>query len=245
MAKIIWDQEADKHYETGTREAVLFVKDGSAYKPGVAWNGITGISEKPGGAEANALYADDTKYIELRSAETFGGTIEAYTYPDEWAECDGSRNIVPGMKIGQQTRKSFGLVYTTVKGDGVDFNDAGDLIHIIYNATASPSERAYKSINESPEAVTFSWEFTTTPIDMPSVTSNNVTTSYKKSSIITVDTTKFTTTEDLTKLNLLKSMIYGSGDGTTAGTLPTLPTPAQVYGILSGTITTNPALADT
>lgn len=242
MAKLIWDQDADKHYETGTRDAILFVKGASGYASGVAWNGVTGISEKPGGAEANALYADDIKYLELRSAETFGGTIEAYTYPDAWAECDGSRNIVDGMKIGQQTRKAFGLVYTTVKGDGVDFNDAGDLIHIVYNATASPSERSYKSINESPEAVTFSWEFTTTPIDMPSVTANNATTTFKKSSLITIDTSKFTGA-NASKLELLKQVLYGTdavttGNETTEGTESTLPTPTQVYKILSGEVTT-------
>lgn len=239
MSKIVWDRDQDKHYETGTRDTVLFVKGSTGYGIGVAWNGVTGISEKPGGAEANALYADDIKYLELRSAETFGGTIEAYTYPDEWTECDGSRNVIPGMKIGQQTRKSFGLVYTTVKGDGVDFNDAGDLIHIVYNATASPSERAYKSINESPEAVTFSWEFTTTPVDMPSVTIDNETTTFKKSSLITIDTAKFTTTDQQTRLALLKDALYGTdGVGNTdTGTAPTLPTPAQVLGILNGTIT--------
>ena len=154
--------------------------------------------------------------------------------------------VAPGEKVAAKpatvavsTRKSFGLVYTTVKGDGVEFNDAGDLIHLVYNATASPSERAYKSINESPEAVTFSWEFTTTPVDMPSVTVDNDTTTFKKSSLITIDTTKFTTTEQQTRLALLKDALYGTdgvGNNDT-GTAPTLPTPAQVLGILNGTIT--------
>lgn len=238
MSKIVWDTDVDKHYETGTRDTILFVKDSAGYRKGEAWNGVTGITEKPGGAEANALYADDIKYLELRSAETFGGTVEAYTYPDVWEECDGSKSIIPGMKIGQQTRKAFGLVYTTVKGDGVDFNDAGDLLHIIYNATASPSERGYKSINESPEAVTFSWEFTTTPIDMPSVTANNETVTFKKSSIITIDTAKFKDA-NASRLELLKKVLYGTdGEDNTPGTDSTLPSPKIVYDILSGTITT-------
>lgn len=247
MPRLTWDKDSEKFYETGTRDVVLYKKEGNAYPKGEAWNGVTAVTESPSGAESNPLYADDIKYLDLRSAEEFGGTIEAYTYPDGFVECDGSAEIVPGLKVGQQTRKSFGLVYTTVKGDGVDFNDAGDLIHLIYNATASPSERSYQTINDSPEAITFSWEFSTTPIEVTqtiTTQSGTSTKKYKKSAILTVDTKKILATENgATRLNLLKDVLYGTdGTGSGTGTEPMLPLPSQVIGILDGTITTIQAI---
>lgn len=248
MAKIVWDADGQKYYETGTRNVVLYPKSSTGtYPNGVAWNGVTAVTESPSGAESNPLYADDVKYIDLRSAEEFGGTIEAYTYPDEFMECDGSAEIVSGLKVGQQSRKSFGLCFTTVKGNDVDFNDAGDLIHLIYNATASPSERSYQSINDSPEAVTFSWEFTTTPVEIGSVTVNGTTKTIKKSAILTIDTAKVLAgTEGAKRLDLLKNYLYGtdsstSGGTNTTGTKPQLPPPATVIGILNGTVTDLPA----
>lgn len=249
MSKIVWGETGKKYYETGTRDVVLYPKSSSGTYPlGVAWNGVSAVSEKPSGAESNPIYADDVKYIDLRSAETFGGTIEAYTYPDEFMECDGSLEVVSGVKVGQQSRKAFGLAFTTVKGDDVDFNDAGDLIHLIYNATASPAERAYKTINESPEAITFSWEFTTTPIDIGTFTINSNERTLKKSAILTIDTAKVLAgTDGETRLNLLKDYLYGkdavTGTNAAAATNPQLPSPETVIGILNGTITAAPPAA--
>lgn len=237
MAVITWDDTGKRNYETGTRNTVLYPKSSAGtYPMGVAWNGVSAITESPSGAESNPIYADDIKYIDLRSAEEFGGTIEAYTYPDEFMECDGSVEIVSGVKVAQQTRKSFGLSYKTVKGDDVDFNDAGDLLHLIYNATASPSERSYQSINDSPEAITFSWEFTTTPVDIGTYTINGVSRDIKKSALLTIDTKKVLAgTDGTTRLALLEKYLYG-----TATTDPQLPDPATVIGILNGTITAEP-----
>lgn len=189
----------------------------SDYATGVAWNGLTGYTETPSGAEETALYADDIKYLSLRSAEEFGATIEAYTYPDAWEECDGSASIAPGVVIGQQRRKSFGFCATTVIGNDVDGNDKGEKIHIIYNGTASPSERAYQTINDSPEAITFSWEVTTTPIAVGAG-------DYKATANITIDTTK----ADPTKVATLKGMLFG-----TANKDPYLPTPKAIYDLFN------------
>lgn len=248
MAKLAWDTEGRKYYETGTRKVVLYPKSSTGtYPSGVAWNGVTAVAESPSGAESNPLYADDIKYLDLRSAEEFGGTIEAYTYPDEFMECDGSIEVVSGIKVGQQTRKAFGLCFSTVKGDDVNFNDAGDLIHLIYNAMASPSERSYQSINDSPEAVTFSWEFTTTPIDVGTFTINGESRTVKKSAILTIDTAKVLAgTDGTARLALLEKYLYGTdtttdGGSTVAGTNAQLPLPATVIGILNGTITAEPA----
>lgn len=180
MAKLVWDQTGERRYETGVKNGVLYVYSDGAYQKGVAWNGLTAVTESPSGAEATPLYADDIKYLNLVSAEEFGATIEAYTYPDEFAECDGSASLVEGVSIGQQSRKTFGLVYKTTVGTDED-NEAGYKLHIVYGCLAAPSEKAYSSINDSPEAITFSWEVTTTPVNV---------TGYKPTSIVTIDSTK-------------------------------------------------------
>ena len=166
MAKLIWDEAGKRLYETGVKKGVLYVQNAGAYPKGVAWNGLTAVTESPSGAEATALYADDIKYLNLYSAEEFGGTIEAYTYPEEFAECNGEASLSTGVSIGQQTRKAFGMSYVTTVGNDTDGADYGYKIHIVYGATASPSEKAYATINDSPEAITFSWEFTTTPVSV-------------------------------------------------------------------------------
>lgn len=217
MSRLVWDATGEHLYETGVRMGVLYPQssDGS-YPAGVAWNGLTGVTESPSGADSTALYADDIKYLELRAAEEFGGTIEAYTYPDEWAACDGSASPATGVIIGQQPRTPFGLCYRTVLGNDTERDDHGYKLHLIYNATASPSERAYQTINDSPDAITFSWEFTTTPTNV---------TGYKPTACITIDSTKV----DPTKLKTLEDALYGpeTGEGTAH-----LPTPDQVIGML-------------
>ena len=184
MAKLTWDDIGEHFYETGVRKGVLYVRDEAtgAYSDGVAWNGLTAVTESPSGAEASAIYADDIKYLNLYSAEEFGATIEAYTYPDAFAECDGSAAITEGALIGQQARRTFGLCYRTVIGNDVASEDYGYKIHLIYGCKASPSERAYQTINDSPEAITFSWELTTTPVDV---------TGFKPTANLVVDSTKF------------------------------------------------------
>lgn len=216
MSKLEWDKKTERLYETGVKQGVLYVqKADGTYDNGVAWNGLTAVTENPSGAESNPLYADDIKYIDLRSAEEFGATIEAYTYPDEFAACDGSATVTAGVTIGQQVRKPFGLCYRTTLGNDSEFNDHGYKLHIIYNATASPSEKGYQTINDNPEAITFSWEITTTPVAV---------TGYKPTASITIDSTKV----DATKLETLAGMLYG-----TAQTEPTLPTPDAVISTLS------------
>jgi hypothetical protein len=180
MAKLVWDQTGERRYETGVKNGVLYVYSDGAYQKGVAWNGLTAVTESPSGAEATPLYADDIKYLNLVSAEEFGATIEAYTYPDEFAQCDGSASLVEGISIGQQSRKTFGLVYKTTVGTDED-TEAGYKLHIVYGCLAAPSEKAYATINDSPEAITFSWEVTTTPVNV---------TGYKPTSIVTIDSTK-------------------------------------------------------
>lgn len=196
--KLVWDQTGERYYETGVKNCALYVQssDGS-YPKGVAWNGITGITESPSGAEQTALYADDIKYLSLMSAEEFGATIEAYMYPDEFGECDGSAELVKGAYIGQQARKTFGLVYKTTLGNDVDGNDKGYKLHLVYGALASPSEKGFTSINDSPEAITFSWEITTTPVTV---------TGHKPTAIVTIDSTK----ADPTKLAALETILFGS-----------------------------------
>lgn len=182
MAKLVWDQVGEKTYETGVKNGVLYVQDSTGkYPAGVAWNGLTSISESPSGAEATALYADDIKYLNLMSNEEFGATIEAYTYPDEFAQCDGSAEIATGISIGQQNRKTFGLCYTTTLGNDTEGNAHGYKIHIIYGCSASPSEKGYSTINDSPDAITFSWEVKTTPVPV----NNN-----KPTASLVIDSTK-------------------------------------------------------
>lgn len=220
---ITWDDTAHRFYETGTRMGVLYQRanDGS-YPKGVAWNGLTAVTESPEGAEATDLWADDIKYLEMRSAEKFGGTIEAYTYPDEFAECDGSVEIATGAYTGQQPRKTFGFCYRTVLGNDVQLDNYGYKLHLIYGASASPSEKAYATINDSPEAITFSWEFSCTPIQVSGVE--------KPIYQITIDSTK----ADATKLAALEAKLYGTAaEGQTAAVDGYLPLPAEVISTLS------------
>ena len=199
MAKIEWDKTGERFYETGVKNGVLYVQVDGAYPKGVAWNGLTAVTESPSGAEATPLYADDIKYLNLLSAEEFGATIEAYTYPDEFAECDGSASLATGVMIGQQARKTFGLCYRTTIGNDTDGNDHGYKLHIIYGALAAPSEKAYNTINDSPEAITFSWEVTTTPVNV---------TGAKPTASITIDSTKATPE----KLTALEKILYGDSE---------------------------------
>ena len=209
MTALSWDDLGHKFYETGTSHGVLFVMntDGS-YRNGVAWSGLTAVSESPSGAEETALYADDIKYLSLRSAEEFGATIEAYTYPDEWAVCDGSAELDTGIYIGQQTRRGFAFSYVTKVGNDIQGNDYGEKLHIIYNAMASPSEKSYATINDSPEAITFSWEITTTPITFRS--------DLKPSATLTIDKNKC----DANVYQAILERLYG-----TASAESTLPEP--------------------
>lgn len=197
MNKLVWDQTGERYYETGVKMGVLYPQVSGAYPKGVAWNGLTAVTESPSGAEASPLYADDIKYLNLMSTEEFGATIEAYTYPDEFAECDGSASLATGVSIGQQKRNTFGLCYRTVLGNDTENNDYGYKLHIIYGAMAAPSEKAYATINDSPEAITFSWEVTTTPVNV---------TGHKPTASVTIDSTKV----DSDKLAALEAILYGS-----------------------------------
>ena len=216
MSKIVWDQTGERLYETGVKRGVLYVQDsGGTYPKGVAWNGLTAVTESPSGAEATPLYADDIKYLNLISTEELGGTIEAYTYPDEFAECDGSASIATGVYIGQQPRKTFGMCYTTTVGNDVDSNAHGYKLHLIYGALASPSEKAYATINDSPEAITFSWEFSTTPVNVNG---------FKPTANIVIDSTKATPE----KMAALEKILYGDTD-----VEPRLPLPDEVAQVMS------------
>lgn len=170
MAKLKWDQVGERLYETGTSKGVLFVQDDlGAYESGVAWNGLISVKKTPDGAEENALHADNMKYLSLMSAENLKGSIDAYTYPDEFEECDGSASVHPGVYVGQQTRKPFGMTYNTIVGNDTKGNSYGEKLHIIYNAKVSPSERAYETVNDDPDAITFTWDFSTTPVDLSDI----------------------------------------------------------------------------
>ena len=197
MSKLVWDQTGERLYETGVKMGVLYPQESGAYPKGVVWNGLTAVTESPSGAEATALYADDIKYLNLMSTEEFGATIEAYTYPDEFAQCDGSAALMPGVMIGQQTRKTFGMAYRTTLGNDVDGNEHGYKLHLIYGALAAPSEKAYATINDSPEAITFSWEVSTTPVNV---------TGHKPTASIVIDSTKV----DAEALAALEAVLYGS-----------------------------------
>lgn len=215
MAKIKWDETGEKIYETGVKNGVLYLPNESGvYDTGVAWNGLTAVTESPSGAESTPLYADDIKYVELFSAEEFGATLECYTYPDEFAECDGSAEVAPGVIIGQQNRKTFGLCYRTTLGNDVKGNEYGYKLHLIYGAKAAPSEKSYSTINDSPEAITFSYEITTTPVNV---------TGHKPTASLTINSTKV----DPTKLQQLEAMLYGA-DSTEAK----LPLPDEVINLL-------------
>ena len=225
MSVIVWDQVGQKYYETGTDHGVLYLQDSSgAYPEGVAWNGLTGVTESPSGAEANKLYADNILYANLRSAEEFGGTITAFTYPDEWEACNGEAEIIAGAVIGQQARKAFGLCYRTRIGNDIS-EDAGYKLHLVYGATVSPSERAYTTVNDSPEGIEFSWEFETTPVPVPSIDG----TSFRPTSVITIDSRKYADTAGKAKLAALEAALYGTQNAD-----PYLPLPGQVYKLLVG-----------
>lgn len=228
MAKLVWDADGSRLYETGTRNGVLYPKTGTngKYDTGVAWNGLTAVTENPSGAEETALYADDIKYLSLYSKEDFGFTIEAYTYPDEWAVCDGSAEIAGGVLAAQQARVGFGLCYRTVLGNDAAGEDYGYKLHLIYGAKASPSSKSYATINDSPEAITFSWECTTVPV---AVDDGEVGVGVKPTSIITIDSTK----ADETKLKALEAILYGTNEGTgTQATDPRLPLPNEVIRLM-------------
>lgn len=229
-SKLEWDATGEHFYETGVKMGVLYPISNGTYGNGVVWNGLTGVTESPSGADANAIYADDSKYLELRAPEEFGATVEAYTYPDEFAECDGSASPVAGVRIGQQPRKPFGLCYRTIIGNDTDRDEYGYKIHLIYNATASPSERSYQTVNDSPEAITFSWEMTTTPVAV---------TGYKNTSCLIVDSTKFVTTAEKEKLANLETILYGTpAVDQTPAVEARLPLPDEVITTLGGTLPT-------
>lgn len=226
--KLVWDKTGEHYYETGVKNGVLYPMSASGtYPKGVAWNGLTAITESPSGAEATALYADDIKYLNLMSNEEFGATVEAYTYPDEFAECDGSASLTEGVYIGQQARKTFGLCYRTTLGNDSKGNDYGYKLHIIYGAMASPSEKAYSTINDSPDAITFSWELSTTPVAVAN---------FKPTASLTIDSTKV----DSEKLAKLEEILYGkdgTGDNHETGAVdPRLPLPDEIANIMKGSI---------
>lgn len=224
MSKLKWDETGKRFYETGVRNGVLYVMDDTgAYPAGVPWNGLTSVTESPSGAEPTPLYADDAKYLTLMSAEEFGASIEAYTYPDEFAACDGSASIGTGVTIGQQSRKTFGLCYRTTVGNDIEGEAFGYKLHIIYGALASPSEKAYQTINDSPEAITFSWEVSTTPVAV---------TGFKPTASLVIDSTKVATG----KMAALEEILYGK-DATTdpvaAAVAARLPLPDEIMTILA------------
>ena len=223
MSKLIWDAIGERYYETGIDQGVLYPVVNGAYPKGYAWNGLTNVSESPSGAEQSPLYADNIKYLTLTSAEEFGLTIEAYTYPDEWEACDGTASLATGVKIGQQARTKFGLSYRTKLGNDVDGDAHGYKLHLVYGCSASPSERSYATVNDSPEAISFSWEVTTTPITLDG---------HNPVALITIDSTKVNSE----KLTALEDILYGTndsgGDTTTApvviGTDARLPLPSEI-----------------
>jgi len=230
MAAIVWDTIGERFFELGVDHGVLYPYDATtkAYSSGVAWNGLTSVSESPSGADANKVYADNINYFTLYGAEEFGATVEAYTYPDEFAECDGSAAPIDGVLIGQQPRKAFGLSYRTKVGNDTVGQDLAYKLHLIYGCRASPSDRSYETINDSPEAITFSWELTTTPVPV---------TGFKPTATLIIDSRDFSTEPAKAKLTKLENILYGT-DGTETGTGinapgPRLPMPDDVIKILS------------
>ena len=227
MAILTWDQTGERLYETGVDRGVLYTPVGGVYSSGVAWNGLVSVTESPSGAEATALYADNVKYLNLVSAEEFGATIEAFTYPTEWSQHDGSAMPQTGVSIGQQERKPFGLSYRTRIGNDVSGSDFGYRLHLVYGALAAPSEKAFTTINDSPEAITFSWEVTTTPVPVSG---------FKPTAILTIDSTKVSPAN----LTTLENALYG-----TAGTSPRLPLPDEVISMFAGAQTAVTTVAPT
>lgn len=223
--KLVWDKTGERLYETGVDHGVLYpIQAGGVYSKGVAWNGLSAVSESPSGAEASPIYADNIKYLNLMSAEEFGATVEAYMYPDEFAECDGSVEVVPGMFAGQQSRKTFGLSYRTILGNDVDNNDYGYKLHLIYGALAAPSEKGYSTINDSPEPITLSWEISTTPVTINTVIDGK---KLKPTACLTFNSTKF----DATFMAKLEEILYGTEpttEGGTDGVDARLPLPDEI-----------------
>lgn len=215
MSKLVWDKTGERQYENGVDRGVLYLYKDGAYKNGVVWNGLTAVNESPSGAEPSALWADNTKYLNLMSAEEFGASIEAYMYPDEFSECDGSAEIATGVYAGQQKRSMFGFSYRTKLGNDVDGGDFGYKLHLLYGCLASPSEKGYATENDSPEAITFSWEVSTTPVEVPGL---------KPTACVTIDSTKV----DAEKLAALELILYGSEDEEAR-----LPLPAELATIFS------------
>lgn len=215
MSKITWDQAGERLYETGVKQGVLYPQVSGAYPKGVAWNGLTAMNEKPTGAESNKKYADDGVYLNLVSIEELEGSIEAFTYPDEFAQCDGSDEIAVGVSIGQQSRNTFGLSYRTALGNDTDGIDHGYKLHIVYGALASPSEKDYETINDSPDAITLSWDYTTTPVAVPGK---------KPTASIVINSTKV----DVATLAVLEDILYG-----TVGADPRLPLPAEIAALFA------------
>lgn len=224
MSKLVWDKTGEHFYETGVDHGVLYPQAaGGTYPKGVAWNGLTTVTESPSGAEPTPLYADNIKYLNLLSVEEFAATVEAYTYPDEFAECDGSKVLVDGVTIGQQKRKTFGMCYRTNLGNDVDGDSHGYKLHIIYGAMAAPSEKAYATINDSPEAITFSWELSTTPVAVSGA---------QPTASLTIDSTKV----DPAKLAALEVILYGKDPTTTDGNDgvdPRLPLPDEIKTLIT------------
>lgn len=220
MTALLWDQTGEREYETGVDKGVLYIpNDAGSYDDGYAWNGLTTVTESPSGAEVTKKYADNINYVSLISAEDFAGTIEAFTYPDEWAQCDGSATPSAGVAVGQQTRHVFGLTYRTKVGNDVSGDDFGYKLHLVYGALASPSEKAYATVNDTPDAIAFSWKFTTTPIPVPGL---------KPSAILVIDSTKV----DSDALASLEAELYGG-----VGVDPHLPDPASVIAFFTGSTT--------
>lgn len=222
--KLEWDKTGERLYETGTDHGVLYpVKASNGFTGGVPWNGLSGVTESPSGAEPSPIYADNIKYLNLMSAEDFGANVEAYTYPDEFAECDGSVEIVPGMFAGQQTRKLFGMSYRTILGNDVESNDYGYKLHLIYNALAAPSEKGYTTVNDSPEPIAFSWELSTTPVAINTVIDGK---KLKPTACLTFDSTKF----DKAFMAKLEDILYGTNPESEGeeGTEARLPLPDEI-----------------
>lgn len=217
MTALSWDDVGERFFETGVDHGVLYIPTNGVYDIGYAWNGLTGVTETPSGAEATPLYADNIKYLNLLSLEQFGGTITAYTYPDEFGQCDGTEQPTPGLFVSQQARKTFGLSYRTRLGNDEDGDDFGYKLHLLYGALASPSERAYATVNDSPEAIEFSWAFNTTPVSV---------TDLRPTSLITIDSN----TIDAAALAALEDLLYG-----TVGTDPSLPLPDALIDLIDGT----------
>jgi len=232
MSKLTWDKVGERNFETGVEQGVLYLQEKitaentKEYPKGAAWNGFTAFTESPSGAEATPVYADNQQYLNLRSAEIFGGTLEAYTYPDEFAECDGSAQVAEGVYIGQQKRRTFGLCYKTLIGNDTDGIDLGYKLHLVYGCSAAPSEKAFATVNDTPEAITLSWELSTTPVKVPG---------FKPSATLVINST----TCDPAKLAQLEAILYGtdaSTDPVVAAKDAYLPLPSEVIALVGAIV---------